>query len=392
MGRGIIEPVDVMDNEPWDSNMLDWLAADFVDSGYDVKHLMRTILTSKTYQLQTVNYKDVADIKSEKYVFKGPVIRRLSAEQFSDAVSQIIAPVYYATAYSPDKNGLPLNRFWHREVKFDRDVLPDPGPRYFRNRFSLTSLPIESAKVLISVDHSYTLFINGKKIADGENWKKVKNIDIEEYLQEGDNTIAIEGVNEGPIPNPAGVLFAIQIIDSAGESMEIDLNKSWKSTADKPTENWMAANFDDSQWKQAKNYGSRHWGRLLDFSFEDKGNLFARASMVKQHSFMKALGRPSRENISTTRDDQATLLQALELTNGIYFNTVLEEGATFWLEKYEKNPEKIIDTLYLEALGRAPTKEEKSIMIKSLGEVPDKEAVHDLFWATLLLPEFQFIY
>ena len=392
IGRGLIEPMDMMDNQPWDSNTLDWLSADFVDSGFDIKHLIRTILSSKVYQLPAVNYEDGALIKSDKYVFEGPVIRRLSAEQFSDAVSQVIAPVYYATAYNPDATGLPINRFWHRERKFDRDVLPDPGTRYFRNKFSLTKLDIESAQILISVDHSYTLYLNGKSIATGENWKKVSKIDIKKYLKEGENIIAIEGVNEGPIPNPAGVLFALQIKTMAGEELKFDLQKSWKSAADKPETDWTSLSFDTTSWESAKNFGSRHWGRLINFSFQDKGNVFARASMVKQHSFMKALGRPSRENISTTRDDQATLLQALELTNGIYFNTVLEEGATHWLAKYEQNPEKIVDTLYREALGRMPTNEEKSIMLRSLGRVPDKESVHDLFWATLLLPEFQFIY
>ena len=38
MGRGIIEPVDVMDNEPWSQDLLDWLASDFVSDGYDSKN------------------------------------------------------------------------------------------------------------------------------------------------------------------------------------------------------------------------------------------------------------------------------------------------------------------------------------------------------------------
>jgi hypothetical protein len=31
-------------------------------------------------------------------------------------------------------------------------------------------------------------------------------------------------------------------------------------------------------------------------------------------------------------------------------------------------------------------------MLAALGDTPDKESLQDLFWATLLLPEFQFIY
>ena len=50
MGRGIIEPVDVMDNEPWSQDLLDWLASDFVADGYDIKKLIYKVLTSQTYQ------------------------------------------------------------------------------------------------------------------------------------------------------------------------------------------------------------------------------------------------------------------------------------------------------------------------------------------------------
>jgi uncharacterized membrane protein/mono/diheme cytochrome c family protein len=392
MGRGIVEPVDEMDKMPWDADLLDWLSADFIDSGYDLKQLMKTVMTSKTYQLPTVKYEEVAIVKSASYKFKGPLIRRMSAEQFSDAVSQVISPVYYATEFNPAPSQLVLNRIWHREKKFDRDVLPEPGTRYFRHIFELDTDALESAQVLISVDNSYSLFINGKEVLSGTNWKKVGKKDIKEFLKKGENIIAIEGENIGSIPKPAGVLFALKIIDKTGKETFIKSDKNWKSTADKPTIEWLALEFDDSKWSDSKNFGSGHWGKLLDFSFNNNEAVFARASMVKQHTFLKALGRPSRENIVTSRDDQATLLQALELTNGTYFNSVLEEGANEWLSKYNEDSEKIVDTLYHQALGRVPSTKEKKIMLQALGEEPNIEAVQDLFWATLLLPEFQFIY
>src|SRR5438445_461222 len=37
MGRGLVEPADQMDNRPWYPELLDWLAADFVDNSYDVR-------------------------------------------------------------------------------------------------------------------------------------------------------------------------------------------------------------------------------------------------------------------------------------------------------------------------------------------------------------------
>jgi len=392
LGRGIVEPVDEMDNTPWSADLLDWLASDFIDSGYDLKHLMQMIMTSKAYQLSAENYGKIEDIKSNKYVFKGPTIRRMSAEQFSDAVSIIIAPVYYAVAYDPDNEELSSGRIWHREMKFDRDVLPEPGKRYFRHVFTLPDKEIQLANILISVDHSYTLYVNEKNISEGSDWRKVDRVEVHELLSSGDNIIAVEGINEGSIANPAGILFALKIRYSDGEETIIQSGKDWLSTDEQPDNTWMTLEFDDEDWEKAKSFGNKHWDKLVNFSFDTEKNNYARASLVRQHPFMKALGRPSRENVATSRNEEATLLQALELTNGKYFNNILEEGAGLWLEKYGADSEKIGETLYQKSFGRKPTKSERKIILNMLGDKPDKEAVQDLFWATLLLPEFQFIF
>ncbi|MBX2923249.1 MAG: DUF1549 domain-containing protein [Chitinophagaceae bacterium] len=94
MGRGIVEPVDVMDNAPWSQDLLDWMASDFVANGSDIKRLIYTILTSRTYQLPSSGVKEPEEIVAPDYVFNGMLRRRMTAEQFSDAVSKAISPVY----------------------------------------------------------------------------------------------------------------------------------------------------------------------------------------------------------------------------------------------------------------------------------------------------------
>jgi hypothetical protein len=86
LGRGLVENVDEMDGEPWSPELLDWLSADLVEHHYDMKHLIGTIIESQAYQLAAVdnNGKPV-----KHYVFRGPEIRRLTAEQFSDAIASI---------------------------------------------------------------------------------------------------------------------------------------------------------------------------------------------------------------------------------------------------------------------------------------------------------------
>ena len=54
---------------------------------YDLKHLIGTILASRAYQMAAVPRTAEAPVRG--YQFRGPEIRRLSAEQFSDAIGSI---------------------------------------------------------------------------------------------------------------------------------------------------------------------------------------------------------------------------------------------------------------------------------------------------------------
>ena len=235
MGRGLVEPVDVMDNEPWNQDLLDWMAYDFVAKKTDLKELIYLIATSNAYQLPSVGYKEAAIISNPKYKFKGMVRRRMSAEQFTDAVSNIISPVF------ADSN-LKYNPF---------------------------------------------------------------------------------------------------------------LKAAYNKLQQKPP--------------------------------------FVRAALVANNGFLTALGRPNRETVATGRDSQANLLQALELTNGGRFNAVLKEGAVRWIKKFN-DADLLITDIYQKTLGREPQQNELAIARKALGKEPNAEAVQDLFWAMVLLPEFQIIY
>ena len=230
MGRGIVEPVDMMDNEPWSQDLLDWLASDFTANGYDMKRLMKQILISKTYQTPAMGLKESQMLTASNFIFKGMMKRRITAEQFADAVSQSFFPLY-----------------------------------------------TDSALV-----------------------KKMLPADI-----------------KNDIP-------------------------------------------------------------------------FARASLVKNDPFLTALGRPNRENVSTSRISQANLLQALELTNGNKFNLSLRKGAEIWAQKYQTG-ESLVKALYLKALGREPSLKEITLAVKYIGKKPSVEGIQDLVWAVTLLPEFQLI-
>lgn len=88
LGRGIVhEPDDFRaGNPPQNPDLLDFLAQELVASGYDLRHIYRIILNSKTYQLASIhtesNFSDEAN-------FSRYSVRRMDAEVLIDAICQI---------------------------------------------------------------------------------------------------------------------------------------------------------------------------------------------------------------------------------------------------------------------------------------------------------------
>ncbi|MEX0613672.1 MAG: PSD1 and planctomycete cytochrome C domain-containing protein [Pirellulales bacterium] len=87
MGRGIVHPVDAMQTKPWNADLLDYLAEYLVDNAYDLKSVIYLIVTSQTYQSQSVAL-DEQPIGPD-YIYTGPIAKRMTAEQFVDALWQI---------------------------------------------------------------------------------------------------------------------------------------------------------------------------------------------------------------------------------------------------------------------------------------------------------------
>ena len=85
LGSGLVEPVDDMrsTNPPSNIALMDALAADFVAHDYDLKHLIRTIMTSRLYGLSsTPTAENVSDSRYYSHFF----VKRLSAEPLLDAL------------------------------------------------------------------------------------------------------------------------------------------------------------------------------------------------------------------------------------------------------------------------------------------------------------------
>jgi hypothetical protein len=232
IGRGIVHPVDVMANRPWDEDLLDYLGTYLADHGYDLQRLIEHIARSQTYQSRPVVLG--TEMPAENYVFRGPEVKRMTAEQFLDAVWQI-------SGTAPVKPAAPIT----------------PPP------FSSTT-PAERR--------------------------------------------------------------------------------------------------------------------------------YVRASLVNADALMRSLGRPNREQVVTTRPNQLTTLQALDLSNGHILADTLARGAASLLRESPKaTAEQWIERLYVRGLCRRPTAAELAAGREILGAPVTSESLADLLWALIMLPEFQMI-
>lgn len=86
--RGLVEPEDDMreTNPPVNPELLDALAKSFIESGFDLKKLVRTIATSSTYQLSAIPNSHNA---GDKQNFSRYYPKRLSAEVLFDAINTV---------------------------------------------------------------------------------------------------------------------------------------------------------------------------------------------------------------------------------------------------------------------------------------------------------------
>ncbi|HVJ46188.1 MAG TPA: DUF1549 and DUF1553 domain-containing protein, partial [Luteolibacter sp.] len=88
-GRGLSGVLDDIGNQgEWPSNpaLLDWLAAEFRDSGWDVKHVVKLIVTSETYRRQSASRPDLLEKDPANRLLAAQSPRRLDAEFVRDNI------------------------------------------------------------------------------------------------------------------------------------------------------------------------------------------------------------------------------------------------------------------------------------------------------------------
>lgn len=151
---------------------------------------------------------------------------------------------------------------------WDKKAGDADGKCYFQKIFTLpTGQSPKQARLIITCDNRWTLYINGNKTGQCPSsvfaWKYPQLVDISKQMVAGQNTIAIEGINEGN--GDAGLTLKMKAMLANGKIFELKTDASWFSTQN-PDKDWNKADFTpDSDWKAVNvvgAYGSHPWGNV----------------------------------------------------------------------------------------------------------------------------------
>lgn len=442
MGRGIVEPRDNLDASSEAPELLQWLADDFVAHGYDLKHTLRVIATSKAYQLPAVDSGGVDDDASDDppdeteesagFRFRGPLIKRMTAEQFADAVSAVTGEWERAGdgGFRIDGRGqagqlAAACKSLQEELPADvrNSPIDDSTAAALLSRASW--MAIEGAargkrtslegyfraelvhakgggRAIAVVDGAgaWEFFVDGVSLAIG-NEHTPAIVDLQPYFRK-DRVMLGMHVTVAEGSQPAFRIATANVRNSLELPETSFVQGEWKGNGTGP-KGWQKQGFDDGAWiavaplaELPKSLQTGSTAPMGPFQWTVDAHLTwgdrpVRAPLSLGNTLQASLGRPNREQVVTLRDSKATLLQALELTNGETLDRILRAGAER-LVKSGRAPEDVVASIYRSALGRAPDDPEQTLAAEVLGPAPTVDEYSDFLWMIVMLPEFQLVY
>jgi len=115
----------------------------------------------------------------------------------------------------------------------------NPKENYFRKHFNLNNLP-SLAVLRIFVDTGYELFINGRFVAKVDEWSNTRDYEVNALLKQGNNLIAIRGMNHS---GHRGLALELAV---DGASV-LTSDSSWRVNT-KECWGWMLPECNDAHW------------------------------------------------------------------------------------------------------------------------------------------------
>ncbi|MFO0984579.1 MAG: family 78 glycoside hydrolase catalytic domain [Planctomycetota bacterium] len=160
---------------------------------------------------------------------------------------------------------------------------------FFRRKVDLPP-GIKRARILITADDHFVLFVNGKRTAKSndvaEPWREPLTVDITQSVAPGSNCFAVKVVNSVA---QAGLLAQI-VVEQDGAPLTIATAADWRVSTDN-AEGWEQPAFDDHAWGAAKElhrYGEGSWGSFLGSMVPPQPSPYLRKSFTAKAAVKRA--------------------------------------------------------------------------------------------------------
>ncbi len=353
VGRGFIEPLDNISayNEIRHPQTLQYLAQEFIASGYDLRSLVKLTMLTETYQRgHLATGASVADVARAEESFTATRARRMLGEVLFDSV---------ATA------GHLLSHKWPeganvREVK-----------RQIR-------IPFAPPAMIAAAEDKTTNQMAMMKPAQAPapyDLEKGSSLDFDALLK------------------PTKMLKDDQFADVLSESkMDLAMNKKMEDDA---IEAVRQARIRLLQSGNAERFRLETISALVDDNPKFDTTLRMATPAPPAH-FLRVFGQPARDNLGEFRDESPSLRQQLMMLNGKATHEASRVGPLEPVHQLingpNAKPDQAVELIYLEIFTRRPTKEEqaeaRAVMAASKTPI---EGLGDLRWAMLNSHEFRYL-
>ncbi|MFN0196656.1 MAG: DUF1553 domain-containing protein [Planctomycetaceae bacterium] len=353
IGRGFVNPLDDFNqNNPHSHpQTLDYLADEFVASNYDLRTLVRLVVSSEVYQRGHTTIADESLRGELETSFLALPTRRMNSEALYDSI--VIAGHLFSVKHEAGKN---MKTVWT-----ESRIPKIPSGEGLKGQ----SLAGTDGKVMT---RQMAANVGSDEQAPGYDLEGAVELDFDKILEENPDDLAED---EGETEVKVEQMKAMSREEIEAERMRMQAQENSYAFI----ERFARQQLDDNP------------------SFISS---FRMASPADPEHFLRVFGQPERVQLGETRDHAPSMRQALMLLNGRLSHEAARVGelepSYVLLVGPRQNVKKAVELAYLEILTRTPTETEldEGLEIVSANE-SSVDGLADLRWVLLNCNEFRFV-
>jgi len=345
IGRGFVEPVDDFreDNPAALAPALDFLAEEFVASDYDLRSLVKLIVTSDAYQRGHApgDLDEPTRVRMEEHLFATPV-RRMIAESLYDSI--VMAGHLFEPKHSPGQNEKTIyERIRVPKAGTERASVPggNQDKMASMNAMAATSMPAGGYGLETAIELDFTALLKEQESDDEE--------------------VALDKMK-------------------AMSKEELEAQRMMAMRATNPS---------------ALAYEEKQVARVIDDNPVFSTSLRMQSPAPDGH-FLRIFGQPNRTELGDLRDDSASMRQSLMMLNGRVTHEASRVGDLEPMYKLlvgkTADFDAAVKLAYLEILTRRPNASEMTEAKQLIASAQSPlDAMADLRWVLLNCHEFRFL-